>query len=359
MRRVLITLLSLTLLSVPSIALHAQTLNADQKMVLVESVGGSISPKSVLASDSGLISAHNMMYRHSVTIYDATTTELIATVPDTVILSDFGFSNYSGKYRGAPVEGAFSPDGKYLYFTNYAMYGKGFTKEGHDICSPASGYDKSFLSRVNLESKKIDAVYQVGSVPKVVQVSPDNKYILVSNWCSYTVTVISVESGKTVKSIKIGRYPRGIAITQDGQFAYVAEMGGSNIHRINLNDFSKTLIPIGSNPRAVVLSPDESTLYVTMNLSGKVQAWDLLANKSIKSVKTGQAARSLDISNDGSALFVVNFKSDTLSKVRTSDMKVLQTIKVCNEPIGVTYDSSTNQTWVACYGGSLKVFANE
>ena len=347
------------LLATPTFSAHAQTLNSDQKMVLIDSVGGSISPKSVLASDSGLISAHNMMYRHSVTIYDANSAKLIATVPDSVVLSDFGYTQYSGTYRGAPVEGAFSPDGKFLYFTNYSMYGKGFTKEGHDTCSPASGYDKSFLSRINLESKKIDAVYPVGSVPKVVQVTPDNKYVLVSNWCSYTVTVISVESGKAVKSIKIGRYPRGIAITKDSQFAYVAEMGGSNIHRINLIDFSKTLIPIGSNPRAVVLSPDETKLYVTMNLAGKVQAWDLIANKTFKSVKTGAKPRSLDISSDGSALFVVNFNGDTISKIRTSDMKVLQTIKVCNEPIGVTYDSSTNQTWVACYGGSLKVFANK
>lgn len=337
----------------------AESLNSDQKMVLVDSVGGSISPKSVLASDNGLISAHNMMYRHSVTIYDAITSELVATIPDSVKLSDFGFEEFSGNYKGAPVEGAFSPDGKYLYFTNYSMYGKGFNKEGHDTCSPASGYDKSFLSRVNLEEKRIDSVYPVGSVPKVVQVTPDNKYILVSNWCSYTVTVISVESGKTVKSIKIGRYPRGIAISKDSQYAYVAEMGGSSVHRINLTDFSKTIIPVGSNPRAVVLSPDESKLYVTMNLSGKVQAWDLIGNKSIKSVKTGEAARSLDISSDGSALFVVNFKSDTLSKVRTADMKVLQNIKVCNEPIGVTYDSSTNRTWVACYGGSLKIFENQ
>jgi YVTN family beta-propeller protein len=337
----------------------AETLNADQKMVLIKTVGGSISPKSVLASDSGLVSAHNMMYRHSVTIYDANSADLITTIPDSVNLANFGYNNYSGTYKGAPVEGAFSPDGKYLYFTNYAMYGKGFNKEGHDTCSPASGYDKSFLSRVNLEEKKIDAVYPVGSVPKVVKVTPDNKYILVSNWCSYTVTVISIDSGKTVKSIKIGRYPRGIAITSDSKYAYVAEMGGSNIHRIDLTDFSKTLIPVGSNPRAVVLSPDENTLYVTMNRSGKVQAWDLIKNKTFKSVKTGQAARSLDISSDGSALFVVNFDSDTVSKVQTSDMKVLQTIKVCNEPIGVTYDSSTNHTWVACYGGSLKVFANE
>jgi YVTN family beta-propeller protein len=337
----------------------ADTTNADQKMVLIKTIGGPISPKSVLASDSGLISAHNMMYNHSVTIYDADKAELIATVPDSVVLSDFGFTKYSGSYKGAPVEGAYSPDGKYLYFTNYAMYGKGFNKEGHDTCSPASGFDNSFLSRINLASKKIDAVYPVGSVPKVVKVTPDNKYILVSNWCSYTVTVISVESGKTVTSIKIGRYPRGIAITSDSKYAYVAEMGGSNIHRINLSDFSKTLIPVGANPRAVVLSPDETRLYVTMNVTGKVQAWDLVSNKSIKSVKTGLAARSLDISSDGTALFVVNFNSDTVSKVRTSDMKVLQTIKVCNEPIGVTYDSSTNRTWVACYGGALKVFANQ
>ncbi|CAN2187827.1 YVTN beta-propeller repeat [Candidatus Nanopelagicaceae bacterium] len=337
----------------------AETLNADQKMVLIKTIGGTISPKSVLASDSGLISAHNMMYNHSVTIYDANKAELIATVPDSVVLSDFGYAKYSGSYKGAPVEGAYSPDGKYLYFTNYAMYGKGFNKEGHDTCSPASGYDSSFLSRINLDSKKIDAVFPVGSVPKVVKVTPNNKYLLVSNWCSYTVTVISIETGKTVKSIKIGRYPRGIAVTDDSQYAYVAEMGGSNVHRIDLSDFSTTLIPVGSNPRAIVLSPDQSKMYITMNLSGKVQAWDLVANKTIKSVKTGQAARSLDISSDGSALFVVNFKSDTVSKVRASDMKVLQTIKVCNEPIGVSYDSSTNLTWVACYGGALKVFANQ
>ncbi|MFM6842090.1 MAG: YncE family protein [Candidatus Planktophila sp.] len=357
MRRFAVVSLFITLISLPSS--HAESiLNSDQKLVLIKTIGGTISPKSVLASGTGLVSAQNMMYSHSVTIYDANKAELIATVPDSVALSDYGYSKYSGYYQGAPVEGAYSPDGKYLYFTNYAMYGKGFNKEGHDTCSPSSGYDTSFLSRVNLESKKIDAVFPVGSVPKVVKVSPDNKYILVSNWCSYTVTIISIENGKTVKSIRIGKYPRGIAITKDSKLAYVAEMGGSQVHRINLEDFTQTLIPVGINPRAIVLAPDETKMYITMNLAGKVQAWDLVKNKSIKSVKTGEKPRSLDISSDGSALFVVNFNGDTLSKVRTSDMKVLQTIKVCNEPIGVTYDPSTNRTWVACYGGALKVFAN-
>ena len=362
MRRALVAIVAASALSflvAPVQATETSTSTiATSKMKVIATLSGNISPKSVLSSGTGLVSAHNMMYRHSVTIYDTAKNALVATVPDTVRLSDFGYKKYSGSYKGAPVEGAFSPDGKYLYFTNYAMYGKGFTKEGHDTCSPASGYDTSFLSRINLKSYTIDAVYPVGSVPKVVQVTPDNKYILVSNWCSYTVTVISVESGKTVENIKIGRYPRGIAITRDSVYAYVAEMGGSGVHRIDLRDFSKTFIPVGSNPRAIVLSPDEKTLYVTLNISGKVAAWNLEKNKLIKSVSTGKAARSLDISDDGSALFVVNFGSGTMSKVRASDMKLIQTVKVCNEPIGITFDTPSQNTWVACYGGSIKVLSN-
>jgi YVTN family beta-propeller protein len=163
---------------------------------------------------------------------------------------------------------------------------------------------------------------------------------------------------KVIKTVKIGRYPRGIAINNDSTKAYVAEMGGNRIHVIDLQDFTTSYIPIGSNPRAIVLSPDNNMMYVTMNLSGKVASWNLVNNKAGKSVKTGNAARSLAINADGSHLFVVNYKSDTMSRVRTSDMKVTQNIKVCNEPIGITYDLPTGNTWIACYKGQIKIYSN-
>ena len=351
-------LISLLLLSLCVIPHPAQAELPAPSMKLIHTINGSIAPKSVRSSSDGVVSAHNMMYRHSVTVYDAKTFKLIHTIPDSVSLKDFGFSNYSGSYKGAPVEGTFSPDGKFLYVSNYAMYGKGFNKEGTDTCSPADGYDKSFVYRINRSNYQIDGVYPVGSVPKVVEVTPDNRYVLVANWCSYTVSVISVELNKVVKTVKIGRYPRGIAINNDSTKAYVAEMGGNRIHVIDLQDFTTSYIPIGSNPRAIVLSPDNSAMYVTMNLSGKVASWDLVNNKAGKSVKTGNAARSLAINADGSHLFVVNYKSDTMSRVRTSDMKVTQNIKVCNEPIGITYDLPTGNTWIACYKGQIKIYSN-
>jgi YVTN family beta-propeller protein len=238
------------------------------------------------------------------------------------------------------------------------MYGKGFNREGTDTCSPADKYDRSFLYRIDTENWKIDALYRVGVVPKVVDVTPDNKYVLVTNWCSYDLSILSTESQKVIKTIKIGAYPRGITVSQDSKFAYVAQMGGSVIHQINLETFERSLLSIGSNPRAIVLSPDNATLYATLNSSGRVVAFDLATKKVVRSVKTGSASRSLDISSDGSALYVVNYTSDTVSKVRTSDFKVLQKIKVCNEPIGITYEPLHKRVWVACYGGALKVFSD-
>jgi YVTN family beta-propeller protein len=222
MRNRFLTLILVTSLCAIAIPAQGEDVSSNAKMKLITTINGSISPKSVRSSGDGVISAHNMMYRHSITVYDANTFELLKTVPDSVSLKSFGYSKSSSTFKGSPVEGAFSPDGKFLYVSNYAMYGPGYNKEGHDTCSPASGYDKSFVYRINRSNYEIDAIYPVGSVPKVVEVTPDNKYVLAANWCSYTVSVISLDAQKVVKTIKIGRYPRGIAISSDSKRAYVA-----------------------------------------------------------------------------------------------------------------------------------------
>jgi YVTN family beta-propeller protein len=236
------------------------------------------------------------------------------------------------------------------------MYGKGFNREGTDICRPANNYDRSFLYRIDTTTWNIDAAYRVGVVPKVVQVSPDNKYVLVTNWCSYDLSVVSTADQKVVKTLPIGAYPRGIAISNDSKFAYVAQMGGSVVHEIDLGTWQRKRLEVGSNPRALVLSPDNKKLYLTLNKSGRVAAFDLDANRLMKTVRTGNAARSLDISSDGTALYVVNYTSDTIAKLRVSDLEILEKRRVCNEPIGVTYEPQNRRVWVACYGGSIKVF---
>lgn len=332
--------------------------NDQTKMKLIKTITGGITPKSVRASSTGLVAAFNMMYRHTITIYDVNKVKLVKTIYDRVDLSKFGINKYQGEMRGAPVEGAFSPDGKYLYATNYSMYGGGFGPEGSDLCNSDAGLDDSFLYRINLDNYKIDNAYEVGAVPKVVEVTPDNKYILVTNWCGFSLDVIDVAKDRVIKTIPIGRHPRGIIVSPDSKFAYVAEMGGVYVRRVNLENWKIKKLYVGSGPRALVMSPDGHYLYLTLNTSGGVVKYDLKTQKRVKETITGSLARSLAISDDGTALFVVHWGSGTVVKLRSSDMKILQRVNVCDAPIGVTFDPLTDRTWVGCYRGQIKVFDN-
>ncbi|MEG4082305.1 peptidoglycan-binding protein [Microcoleus sp. POL10_C6] len=330
--------------------------NTQGKMTLKKTIYGNISPKSIVYSGDGLFFAQNMMYRHTITVYDRNF-KLVKTIPDTVNLSKFGFSKFTGNYKGSPVEAAFSTDGKYAYVSNYKMYGSGFSNPGTDRCSPAAKHDQSFLYRINTQTLKIEKVIPVGAVPKFNAVSPDNRFALASNWCSWDLSVVDINKNLEIERVKLGAYPRGIVVTPDSKNAYVAIMGSSNIAKVNLIDFSvEWLRNIGNAPRHLTIDPNGKYLYATLNGEGNVAKIDLKTGKVVDKVSTGKAPRSMTISDQGKLLYVVNYFSNTVSKVRTSDMKVLQTVKVNSSPIGITYDPETNQVWVACYSGSIMVF---
>jgi YVTN family beta-propeller protein len=62
------------------------------------------------------------------------------------------------------------------------------------------------------------------------------------------------------------------------------------------------------------------------------------------------------ISEDGHSLYVVNYGSDTVSKIDTASMTVIQTMQVPDRPIGITFDPGSREVWVASYSGSITVF---
>ncbi|MGH8888373.1 MAG: cytochrome D1 domain-containing protein [Acidothermaceae bacterium] len=329
----------------------------DGRMTLAKKILGHLDEKSVVASSSGLFFAQNMMYLHTINVYDRHY-QLLKIIPDAVKLSDFGYPQYPGTYKGAPVEAAFTPDGKSAYVSNYSMYGAApFDREGSDTCKLSDHYPNSFVYRINTSTLSIDQVIEVGSVPKYVAVTPNGKYVLVSNWCSYSESVIDTATGKALMQIPLGAYPRGIAVDPTSSTAYVAVMGSTKIAVIDLSSFAVSWITgVGSAPRHLVISPDGRWLYATINGDGVVDKIDLTTRKVVARVATGRAPRSMTISPEGSYIYVVNYMSNTMSKVRTSDMRVVQTVDTLNDPIGITYDDATNRIWVACYSGAIMVF---
>jgi YVTN family beta-propeller protein len=333
----------------------------ERSLTLFDTIANdNLQPKSIVHSGTGLFFAQNMMYRHNISVFDRQS-KLVATIDDKVDLKDFGVEvvGRSSVVRGSPVEAAFSPDAKYAYVSNYAMYGTGWDPSAIDTCQ-GKDRDQSFVYRIDTTTFKIDQVVQVGAVPKYLAVSPDNKYVVVSNFCSLDVSIIDVLTNKEVRRIDVGLHPRGIAITNDSSTAYVTVMGGGVIIAFNLRDFTTRIITsAGYTPRHLVLSPDNSVLYVSDNKAGQVRAINPKTDTLIKSVATGSEPRTMVMSDDGFSLYVVNYMSDTMVKIRTSDMQVIQTVKTAHHPVGITYDAQMRRVWVANYTGSLSVFEDK
>src|SRR5690606_10150811 len=92
---------------------------------------------------------------------------------------------------------------------------------------------------------------------------------------------------------------------------------------------------------------------VTLNGANQVVKVNTRTGGVVGRVTTGSQPRSMDIAPDGKALYVVNYSSNTVAKVRTRDMKVLQTIGTGVHPIGITYDPTTHEVGVAIYTGAI------
>jgi len=52
----------------------------------------------------------------------------------------------------------------------------------------------------------------------------------------------------------------------------------------------------------------------------------------------------------------VNYSSNTISKLASADLHVLEVVHAPSHPIGITYDASTSKVWVAAYSGAILVF---
>ena len=328
---------------------------ADLELRKITTITGDISPKSIVTTGAGLFFAQNMMYRHTITVYDRDY-ELVATIPDTVTLADYGHGESDDEHRGAPVEAVATANGSHVYVSNYQMYGEGYGRAGGDGCN-AADWDESFVYRVSTTDLEIDQVIAVGAVPKFLAITPDDRLVLASNWCSFDLSIIDTAAGHEVARVPLGRHPRGIAVTGDGKTAYVAIMGSRDVAVVDLDSYDVGwLRGVGANPRHLVLDPTDTRLYATLNGEGTVAVIDPVTGEVITRVGSGSAPRSMAISDDGRSLYVVNYNSDTVSKIDTTTLEVVQTLDVPQRPIGITFDSASREVWVASYSGAITVF---
>jgi YVTN family beta-propeller protein len=178
----------------------------------------------------------------------------------------------------APAALAITPDGNFVYVINYVNGNPGTgtitiirTSDNTVLPNPITGF----------------------SGPFDIAITPNGKYAYVTNFGSNnftpigtTVSVIDIDSNTVIKTIDLAIQPSGIAITPDGLFAYAANyntlytdstatdlitgQGTINIIDTTSNTVLPITITVGQSPDSIAISSDGEVAYVSNYTSNTV-----------------------------------------------------------------------------------------
>ncbi len=344
---------------------------ADRRLTLYRRELGELTPKSLVSTKDGAVFAQNMIYKRSVSVFDHEgnhIADIAAKAPRSLLElpEDKKWEEWAKKYKkklpqkwvwGAPVEAAVHPDGKRLFVSNYYIQGAGPTGKVTDDCKIEKP-KPSFVWEIDIATLSIVRSYPVGVTPKFLAITHDGKHMLVTNWCG-PLSVVDIDESDGItptRSVKVGSFPRGIAIAPDDSVAYVASMGRSDISVVDLESLEvvATFEP-GKGPRHLLIGPD-GQLWVSLSHTGEIVVMDRASGEIIAKVRSGKDARSMAFSSDGSALYVGNYAEDSLSVIDTKSFKVVQKIATGPSPIGVAFEPIEERVWVSCYVGSVRIY---
>lgn len=127
------------------------------------------------------------------------------------------------------------------------------------------------------------AVGKCGAQPLGVAVTPDNRFVLVSNSKAATVSILDATTLQEVARVPTGITPNKIAVRPDGTKAYVSCKGSDQVCVINLQTMSPgAMIPVGQKPMGVAVSSTGAKVYVGCWGSGTVSIIDGNADTYLK-----------------------------------------------------------------------------
>lgn len=102
-----------------------------------------------------------------------------------------------------------------------------------------------------------------------------------------------------------------------------------------------------ASPLELLLSPDESRLYVLCSGTDEVRVLDTASGRELHAIPVGHMPRAFSFSPDGSRLFVVNSWDDTVSIIDLKTNAVTATWKTGFEPSGIATDRAGKLLFVA------------
>lgn len=130
------------------------------------------------------------------------------------------------------------------------------------------------------------------------------------------IAVIDLQTHKLVRRLAGGRDPEAFDLSPDGKTLFVSNEETAELGIVDVAS-GKLLhrVTVGDEPEGVRVAPDGALVYVTAERDDAVFAVDTRSRAVVARIATGKRPRALAFTRDGSALFVSNEMSGTITRI--------------------------------------------
>lgn len=176
--------------------------------------------------------------------------------------------------------------------------------------------------------------------------APSGEQLLVADNLSDDALLLDAADGKILHRFDLSRgphvpstFPYGVVATRDGHLGFCSLWNASAVAELDLSQ-GKVLrwitlfqppnpVAAGSHPSALLLSPDEKYLFVTLSNADRVAAIDVTSGKLVATLSTelpgqkygGSYPNALAMTPDGKTLFVGDAAADAVAVYDLSAMR--------------------------------------
>ncbi len=200
--------------------------------------------------------------------------------------------------------------------------------------------------------------------------------VYVSDEAGGVVAVVDPGQATVIGTIPVGKRPRGVKLSRDRRFLYVAlsgsPRGGPGVDEsklpppdrsadgIGVVDLAArklvTTLSGGQDPESFDVSPDGKTLYVSNEETAEMTALELPSGRNLGKAKVGKEPEGVTVGPDGKVVYVTSEQDNEVTAVDAGTLAVLAHIPTGKRPRSVVFGPDGVTAFVADeLGGTVTV----
>jgi PQQ-dependent catabolism-associated beta-propeller protein len=179
----------------------------------------------------------------------------------------------------------------------------------------------------------------------------------ISNEKDNTISVFDLGAGKVIKTIPVGRRPRGMVLTPDFKQLVVCAGDDNRIDVIDTEKLEVTASHETSGPDPELLDVDHQgkTLYIANEDDGMVTVLDIDGTHKAE-IQIGVEPEGMSVSPDDSMVVATSESTSMAHFIDTKTLKVVANVLVDTRPRVALYTADGKEVWVTAeVGGTVAV----